>query len=393
MGDAPRHLHLDALGGIAGDMFVAAALDAAPGHLDEARALAEAACPGLAMELLDAKDKGLTGKRLSLTLPDATRGPRHYPDYVALLRSAPTDDAVRDRACDILRRLGEAEAKIHGIALERVHFHELSDWDSIADVLLSALLIERLGIASGSAGDLPLGSGRVQTEHGPLPVPAPATLELLRGARLFDDGVAGERITPTGAAIFAHLAPGGFPSGGQVLDATGYGFGTRDLGSIANVLRLSVYDQTDGVMLDSVGVITFHIDDQTPEDLAVALDNIRADNAVLDVQQVSSLGKKNRLSSRIEVLCQRGAVERVSDLCFAETTTIGLRVHVETRRLLPREALVRETGRGPVRVKSVGRPGGEVTEKPEMDDIARAGDRAQRDNLRVQANRKARDHD
>ncbi len=382
MTDEARHLHIDALGGLAGDMFLAAALDAAPHVLDEARALGGAVCPGLALELTEARDHGLTGKRLALKLPSSTRGPRHYPDYLALLQAAPTDAGVIARASDILRRLGLAEAKVHGVALERVHFHEISDWDSIVDILLSALVIERLNIGSTSASTLPLGSGRVTTEHGSLPVPAPATLEILKGAHLHDDGVPGERVTPTGAAIFAHLQASAFPPGGRVLESIGYGFGTRDLGPIANALRLSFLRSANDPARETVGVIVFHIDDQTPEDLAVGLSRIRAHEDVIDVQQLTSFGKKNRVNARIEVLCDHDALEDVARACFSETTTIGLRWRTEHRMILPRKDEAIVTPAGTVRAKKCVRPGNRHTLKPEMDDIANAGDHHDRAKLR-----------
>nr|WP_283094814.1 LarC family nickel insertion protein [Loktanella sp. SALINAS62] len=376
------HLHLDALGGIAGDMFIAAALDAAPFLLDEAQHLASAISPDISIGLEDAKDHGLTGKRLTLTLPGQKRGPRHYPDYQALYLGAPTDAAVIDRACDILRRLAVAEAKIHGVALDQVHFHEISDWDSIVDILLSALIIERLNVRSASAGALPLGSGTVRTEHGPLPVPAPATLEILKGARFHDDSVSGERITPTGAAIFSHLCPTESPPGQVTLKAIGYGFGTKTFEKMANTLRLSLYLPAGPAVRDTVGAIVFHVDDQTPEDLAIGLTNIRAQPGVLDVQQMPSFGKKNRMASRIEVLCDPATVETVARYCFLETTTIGLRYGMESRIILPRETGLAVADDANVCTKRSTRPDGSTSTKSEMDDVARAGNERERQALR-----------
>ena len=364
-------------------MFLAAALDAAPHLLDEARALGEAVCPGLVLELKDACDRGLTGKRLSLAFPSNGDGPRHYPDFLALLQASPTDAGVVARATDILRRLGLAEAKVHGVALEKVHFHEIADWDSVVDILLSALVIERLDIGSASASALPLGSGRVATAHGSLPVPAPATLEILKGALFHDDGVPGERVTPTGAAIFSHLGPTCFPPEGCTLDGTGYGFGHKDLGSIANFLRLSLYAPAERSGTERVGVIVFHVDDQTPEDLAVGLSNIRRHAGVLDVQQIASFGKKNRLGSRIEVLCHADALHEVARTCFLETTTIGLRFRTENRLVLPRTEKTISAEASAVRTKTSIRPGDRIFVKAEMDDIAEAGNQLERARLRA----------
>lgn len=204
------------------------------------------------------------------------------------------------------------------------------------------------------------------TEHGPLPVPAPATLQLLRGFEMIDDGVSGERVTPTGAAILAHLQPSILRPAHRVA-AIGHGLGSRALDGIANVLRLSICEASSHRMTDLVGQITFTVDDQTPEDLAIGLNHIRAASGVLDVIQLPAFGKKGRMTTRIEILCTPEAIDTVSDLCFTETTTIGLRQEMIRRRLLRRQLAQRE---GEPRFKTVERPDGRTTRKPEADDLA-----------------------
>lgn len=379
------HLHLDPLGGMAGDMFAAALLDAAPELLPEARALAATIGPGVAIALAEQRDHGMRGKHLAVTLPDSRRGPHHYGDYQALLAELAPDPGTAARARDILGRLGEAEAMVHGVALERVHFHEIADWDSIADILLAALCLERLQVASASTSALPMGGGRVQTEHGQMPVPAPATMLLMRGLPVIDDGIAGERVTPTGAAIMAHLRPAHALPSALRLDRVGHGLGTRRDQGIANLLRASLWQADAATGRDSVGVIDFHIDDQTGEDLAIALARLRALPAVLEVLQIPAFGKKGRMLSRIEVLCRPEALQEVADAVFAETTTIGLRLHYETRMILRREASVAATPSGGVAIKTRTLPGGDRLAKAEMDDLADAGDHAARQRLRRQA--------
>lgn len=381
--DSERHLHLDPVGGIAGDMFVAALLDSAPELLPGAAALAAKIGPGISLTLAEHASHGLRGRQLRLDLPGAERGPRHYGDYLSLLQQAAPDPGTADRASDILRRLGEAEAKVHGVTLERVHFHEISDWDSIADILLAAWLIEQLHITSSSVGPVPVGSGRIKTEHGIMPVPAPATAQLLQGLAVMDDGIGGERVTPTGAAILAHLAPDSRLPGGLKLQWTGYGFGTREMPEIANMLRATLHERVATGAYDSIGVITFQVDDQTPEDLAVGLEHLRSLPEVLEVLQFACFAKKGRMAIRIEVLCQPDAVDQVADHCFTETTTIGLRIAVERRRLLPRESGVIRTDKRDFHVKRVTRPGGEVTGKIESDDLANTPTHAAREKLRA----------
>lgn len=379
-GTRPFHLRVDALGGVAGDMFLAALLDARPELRDEAAALAAAIGPSLTLTVEKARNGGLHGLRVRFDCPGEPRGhvpankPRHYHDYADALRRAAPDPAVATRATDILRRLGEAEAKVHGVELDAVHFHEVADWDSVADVLLVAWTLERLGIDSASVSPLPLGSGRVMTQHGPMPIPAPATAELLREMPVTDDGIAGERITPTGAAILAHLSPTtSLPFGPHRLVSAGYGLGHRSLDGIANVLRLSLYS-AEAAPGDMVGILDLAVDDQTPEDLAVGLDRLRNAAGVLDVLQLPAFGKKGRMTTRIEVLCRPDALEPVARLCLSETTSLGVRMRLERRLTLSREA---DEAAG-VRIKRATRPDGSVSVKAEMDDIAGAGDGAAR---------------
>jgi uncharacterized protein (TIGR00299 family) protein len=356
------HVHLDPLGGIAGDMFAAAVLDAFP-ELEAplAEALAGSGAPaGHGLRRIPVDGHGLAGSRIEVQAPEAPSPSGHLTAVLDRLAASALAPAVRNRATAIYRLLAEAEGRIHGIPPEQVHFHELADWDSYLDIVAAAWLIEHLGARSWSVSALPLGRGRVRTAHGLLPVPAPATALLLRGLPVHDDGIAGERVTPTGAAILRHLAPATTVPPGIIL-ATGHGFGTRLLEGVPNLLRLlAMGDQ--GATTDQVGVIRFEIDDQTGEDLAVALDHLRAMAPVRDVCQWPVLGKKGRLASAVQVLCDPGAVDAVATACLSETSTIGLRSRVESRRVLPREALEQ--------AKRVHRPDGSTTVKADADALA-----------------------
>ena len=300
------HLHLQPVGGIAGDMFAAALLDVRP-ELEPGlhEALRRAGLDGIVSVARIAHDDGvLAGSRFAVTpaAPEA-RGHvhRHYPEVVALFRDARIDERVRARALDVFRLLGEAEARVHGVTLEKVAFHEVGAWDSIADVFAAAWLVEALGPCSWSCAALPLGSGRVRTAHGEMAVPTPATALLLEGFPVHDDGRAGERVTPTGAAILRHLAPAvEAPSAAMTLRASGSGFGTRRLEGMSNVLRVLVLEgAAGGLRRERVAVCAFEVDDQTPEELAVALERLRALEPVLDVGQSPVIGKKGRLGAAV----------------------------------------------------------------------------------------------
>jgi pyridinium-3,5-bisthiocarboxylic acid mononucleotide nickel chelatase len=370
-----RHVHLDPLGGLAGDMFLAALLDAHPELAEKTFAAMRAAgLPDSWQTRLVRHDDGvLSGQRVLIEGPadDPGAPPAHFADIRAGLQAAPLRPAVRERAIAIFTALAEAEAAVHGVPADEVHFHELADWDSVADIVGAAWLIEALAPVSWSAGPLPVGSGRIATRHGPLPVPAPAVARLLQGFAMHDDGIAGERVTPTGAAIVRHLRPEPrLPPGAWRLTAAGSGFGTTRLPGISNVLRVVAYEQDRAWRQDErVAVLAFELDDQSPEELAVGLEALRATDGVLDVVQVPAFGKKGRLAAQVQVLARPERLDAVIERCFAETTTIGLRWRIEARTVLAREVLTLADAQGDVAVKLVSRPGGVRSAKAEIDHV------------------------
>jgi uncharacterized protein (TIGR00299 family) protein len=305
---------------------------------------------------------------------------------------------VLAHAIELFARLAHAEARVHGVSPVDVEFHEVGAWDSIVDLVAAACFIAKFPEARWSFAPLPLGSGRVRTAHGVLPVPAPATALLLEGIPVIDDGVGGERVTPTGAAIVRYLADlsQGVAAGApepvaKVIAASGHGFGTRTLeGGLPNVLRCIAFENvaaSRGGGDEEIATLHFEIDDQTAEDLAVALDRIRAAPGVLDAAQMAIVGKKGRLATQVQVLLRPGAVDEVASLCLAETTTLGVRIGTARRRTLERS---QSTGADGVRVKTAARPDGQRTAKAEIDDLARIpGGRARREAVREQAERNA----
>lgn len=384
-------IHLDPLGGVAGDMFVAAILDAWPGL--EPLALAAIRASGLpeaiAVTCPRFDDGTLTGRRFEVARAGDPDGHTSWKTIRARLEAAALAPAVRDRALAIFGHLADAEAAVHGVERDDVTFHEVGAIDSIADIVAAAALIEELGADGWSIGTLPLGRGRVQSAHGTLPIPAPATVRLLEGFVVVDDGLEGERVTPTGAAILRHLQPGfGTPPVPLRLTRHGHGFGARRFYQVPNVLRLLAFDPVDGAggpVRDRVGVIRFEIDDQTGEDLALGLERLRALPGVLDVLQAAAVGKKGRLVVQVQILTRPDVVDAIADRCFDETTTLGLRIGHEARRVLERTTT--STGGG-IRVKRAGRPGG-VTAKADIDDLAGVGGRAARQQTRSRAERAA----
>jgi pyridinium-3,5-bisthiocarboxylic acid mononucleotide nickel chelatase len=399
------HLHLDAIGGVAGDMFIAAVLDAFP-HLQDGmlQAIRAGGLPeDITCRTVEHRDDVLTGLRFlvegpayrphdrGLALPEERHRHTPFREIRTRLEHSSLAPGVKQRAIHIFTLLAEVEGKVHGMPPEAVSFHELGGWDSIADMVGAAFLIDALGGASWSVSALPQGSGRVKTDHGWLPIPTPATALLLQGFELVDDGLPGERVTPTGAAILKHLnaaqknAAQHSRQPRRLLRA-GSGFGTRALPGLSNVLRVLALEETSQrTGSDRVAQIAFEVDDQTPEDLAIALDHIRAHPSVLDVLQLPAFGKKGRMTAHIQILSEPEDLDGVFEACFRETTTLGLRWHVLERRTLQRnQATVDVDGRS-VRVKVAERPGA-FTAKAESDDLLSVmGGRRERETVRQAA--------
>jgi uncharacterized protein (TIGR00299 family) protein len=393
------HIHLDAVGGMAGDMFIAAVLDAFPDLREGMLGALYAAGlpPEIHIGIAEHRDHALTGLRFRVVEPSepgALAAPAHHPhtpfaEIRAQLQGSPLASAVKAHAIGIFTELARVEAKVHGKTVDTVSFHEVGEWDSIADIVGAAFLIDALGGATWSVGSLPMGRGRAKTAHGALPVPTPATVLLLEGFEFVDDGLEGERVTPTGAAILKYLgcsqAPDRTP---RKLLRSGVGFGTKTFPGISNVVRLLAFETVSAAVHpqgDEVVQILFEVDDQTPEDLSIALDKLRAHPAVLDVLQSPAFGKKGRITMRIQVLAETADVESVFDACFSETTTIGLRYQRMQRRKLARAGTTVEAGGRQVRVKVSERPG-RATAKVEADDLLNlVGGRAEREQLRAQA--------
>lgn len=346
-----------------------------------------AACPDLALRVFDdlkavlpegviaALEEGESGALAVQRFHVAGEGPRagdgHGTAFAPLVRrieAAVLHPGTAAAATAILTRLAEAEATVHGVAVETVHFHEVADWDSLADVIAAGSIAAALDGARWSVSALPRGDGLVRTRHGLLPVPAPATVALLHGFAWRDDGVGGERVTPTGAAILAHLCGDAAPSG--TLRAVGQGAGTRSLPGIPNILRAMVFEAAPAAAgRDTVAVLTFDVDDMSGEEIAVAADHLRAADGVLDVSLGGRLGKKGRPLTEFGVLARPERAEAVAALCLDETSTLGLRWRTEDRIVVERSGDAVEADGLTLRRKRAARPGG-ATVKVESDDLA-----------------------
>lgn len=385
------HVHLDLVGGIAGDMFVAAVIDAWPELAEGAiAAMRTAGLPdSIGLHVKDCQDRILTGKRFEVIVSSDSGESRHahFGDIRERLAASALQPAVIKHAIDIFTPLAEAESKVHGVSVDKVVLHEVGAWDSIADIVAAAFLINALGVDSWSVSALPIGSGRVDCVHGSLPVPAPAAALLLEGFVMQDDGLDGERVTPTGAALLRYLKPGYRPPGTPIrFMRSGIGFGKRKFERISNVLRVLAFEKLHAPEGEKIAVIHFEVDDQPAEDLAIGLEHIRNTSDVVDVLQLPAFGKKGRMSVQIQVLTMPDSLYHVIDKCFRETTTLGLRWHLVQRAVLDRDTETYNSQDSRFQVKVATRPGGTLTAKTEIDNVAAMADgAAERANLRHEA--------
>jgi uncharacterized protein (TIGR00299 family) protein len=382
-----KHIHLDPLGGIAGDMFIGALLDAFPDLTEGAIAAAQTLAP-IRCSLKPHRDHALAGQRFAVEETAHHHHHTHWSGIRASILHSSLSEPVKTHAIGIFAGLAEAESRIHGVPANDIAFHEVGAADSIADIVAAAWLIAALGPATWSTSPLPLGAGTVETAHGRLPIPAPATALLLQGLPVTDDGIPGERVTPTGAAILRYLACIPRPSG-LLMGATGIGFGTRQLPGLSNCLRVLVFERhapthAPAIPHRTLLVVTFEVDDQSPEDLATGLDHLRATAGIHDVLTMPAIGKKGRMTTHIQILAAPDQEEPILAACFEQTTTIGLRTQLVAARALPRNLATATIDGRQIRLKTVHRPSGPTT-KAELDDLAPLSTHAARTRLRRQA--------
>ena len=368
-----QHIHLDLVGGLSGDMFIGAMLDVFPDTIANLQqVIVLAGFPELVrLDMQSHNDGTLTGTKFRVSSVEKEHHHhRHYSEIRERLAGSALAAETKKTAQAIFRLIAEVEAGIHGKKVDEVAFHEVGAWDSIADVVLAAHLIVTSGANSWSVSKIPLGSGFVETAHGRLPVPVPATAKLLEGFAVFDDGIAGERVTPTGAAILKFLAPSSKVVDGLMLARSGFGFGTKEFPGLSNVVRACEFvadeveqDWNQHWKQDQVIKLAFELDDQTPESIANALELLREEPGVVDVAQHAYFGKKNRQGFSITVLATETAESDVIRRCFELTTTLGVRRERVQRATLVREEVVVYVNERAYRVKVALRPGGHSSEK------------------------------
>ena len=381
--------YVDCFSGVSGDMLLGALLHAGVA-LDDLRAgLARLPLAGYALEADEVSEHGIRGVRARVRQTQTEHAHRRLADVSAIIAAGGLPARAEQRALAIFRRLAEAEGAVHGVAPEEISFHEVGAVDSIVDTVGVALGLELLGVDDLYCSELPLTSGRVRAAHGALPVPAPATLELLKGTDAVwrpIQGAEGELVTPTGAAVVATLAR--FERPALRVRATGYGFGSRTL-PWANCVRLLVGEtpaaptprapedavEQAGLTRDSIVVIESNIDNMTGEALGWLLERLLAAGA-LDASYAPLQMKKQRPGVLLTALAAPGDAERLAALIVAESATLGVRLRPVERIIAGRRVERIETPLGPARVKL--KLAGEriLSVAPEYDDLRALAERA-----------------
>jgi pyridinium-3,5-bisthiocarboxylic acid mononucleotide nickel chelatase len=377
-----RALLFDPFAGISGDMILGALVDLGldPAWLQDF--VASLGLPGARVVVGRTGRRAIDCGRVNFELP-REHAHRHLPQVLEIVEQSGASMVVKERAGEAFRRLARAEAAIHGVTVEQVHFHEVGALDSILDVLCAMAAVEELGFQEFTTRPVAVGTGWVQIAHGRFPVPAPATLKLLEGLPVRETGFEGECTTPTGAAVLATLTEGRRAPARYVLRRSGYGAGTRDPADRPNCLRLVEYSPAE----DAAGelfLLQSDVDDLAPEYAGVALQAL-LDAGALDATVSALAMKKGRPGQRLEALLPEAALTPVLAALFRATPTIGVRYWPVQRAALERSEELLEWRGQTIRHKRVRLPDGSERVKPEFDDVVRAAGALGLEPLQVRA--------
>lgn len=359
-------LYFDCFAGISGDMTLAALADCGADTNYIVQNLKLLPVSGWQINFEQKTSQGIRGTTLKVHLSGEQQPHRHYQEIKDMIINCNLPDKVKGTSINIFDNLAVAEAKVHGTSVERVHFHEVGAVDSIIDIVGAALALDNLNIDEIHCSELPVGNGTIRCSHGLLPVPAPATAELLKNVPIRNTDIKGEMVTPTGAAIIKSLSKnfGSMPS--MLLEATGYGFGTKNFG-IPNFLRVFIGKGRDtSLMLEKVCLVETNIDDMNPQ-IYEYLSEKLFEAGALDVYITPVIMKKSRPGSLLTIICHPRQHRQMAEIILSETTTLGLRYRFEERYAAPRRLKTLQTKYGAVQIKVAG-TAKNISFQPEYED-------------------------
>jgi uncharacterized protein (TIGR00299 family) protein len=364
-----KYAYFDCFSGISGDMTLGALLDAGVPVEQLRTELHGLNVPGWELAAEKVWKNGMAATYAKVRTQD-TQTHRSLGTILGIIEKSTLAPTVKDRAAAIFKKLGEAEAAVHNVPLEKIHFHEVGAVDAIVDIVGACVGLSALGIESFACSALNVGGGTAKMAHGVLPVPAPATARLLLGKPTYSNGVQKELVTPTGAAIVATLCTAFGPQPPMSVTSIGYGAGTADLEGQPNVLRLMVGEAAEkraAAESETIRVLEANLDDMNPQIYGYFLEKALAAGA-LDVFATPVQMKKNRPGMLVTVLCKPEDEAKFHEMLFAETTTLGVRACTAERRVLARQWETVGTAFGDVRIK-VARLNGHIRQaSPEFED-------------------------
>jgi uncharacterized protein (TIGR00299 family) protein len=358
--------YLDCFSGVSGDMFLGALLDADLSFEALKKGLSSLPIDGYGLEMKREMKGSLSATQFVVNVEKEAHAHRHLDDIRKIIRAGSFSKDVQEKSIRIFESIAREEGKIHNHAPEEVHFHEVGAVDSIIDILGVIFGMECLGIDTLYASSLPVGSGFVETEHGRIPVPAPATMALLKDVPVYGSGLKQELVTPTGAALVKGLASSFGTLPPMTVEKVGYGAGRRDLPDRPNLLRIIIGRNQSEQRVETVVNLEANLDDTSPEWLGFLMDRL-FDSGALDVVFCPVQMKKNRPGVLIQVMGRPEQKDELMDILFRESTTLGVRFQFTQRRILERSSVVIDSPWGKMLVKKVVGPDGAPSFLPEYE--------------------------
>ena len=363
-----RLLFFDCYSGVSGDMILGALLDLGLDRAAWMNGLKGIALPDFEVQFEQTMRQSLNCQRVIIKAASA-QPERHLSDIEKIIAVSTLSSAVKEKALSVFRCLAAAEAKIHGCSVEQVHFHEVGAVDAIVDVVGTCLALEMLGVEKIHSSPVSVGQGHSSAGHGPMPLPPPATLEILKGAPIRFSGLETELATPTGAALLRTLAKFDPPPSGVKILGAGYGAGAKIIPELPNVLRALLLETSETQEFDQALLIETNVDDMNPEVYPYVIEKLMEKGA-MDAYLVPIIMKKGRPGILISVLCAPGLKDAILDVIYQETTTLGARMILVDRTKLPRREITVQTEYGVIKGKEA-RWAGKVRRVPEFEDCRR----------------------
>jgi pyridinium-3,5-bisthiocarboxylic acid mononucleotide nickel chelatase len=368
-----RILYFDCLSGISGDMTIGALLDLGADQVQFREQLSGLAVDGYQLEIVKKRFSGISGTDFDVVLSNDSGHQKHrnLNDINQLIEASSIGSETKKLSQQIFHCIAQAEATVHGRPIDEIHFHEVGAIDSIVDIVGTAICLSLLKIDKVVSSPLHLGTGFIKSAHGKIPVPAPATIEILRGVPVYSTGVKGELVTPTGAAIIKTLAEDFVSLPPMTIESIGYGTGKKEY-EIPNALRIimGTIDQTSGVREQQLVMLETNIDDMNPESYSYIVPKLFEAGA-LDVYLTHVMMKKGRPGVVLHVLCQPEQYPVFENIIFQETTTLGIRKSTVDRHCLERKQVPLDTQFGQIQIKVAYKDGKLLKAAPEYEDCKR----------------------